>query len=512
MRYKTGLSPRRSLWVRLFLCALGAILPNAAGADRPQWGEYGTHNMTSQEKGLVESFDPATGKNVKWVARLGTETYATPVVAGGRVYLGTNNGAPRDPRRQGDRGILLCLGEKNGQLLWQLAVPKLTTSIYWDWPNAGICSPATVEGNRVYLVSNRGEVLCLDPPGMADGNGGPFREEGRHAAPEGAPPVEPSERDADILWLFDMVKELGVRQHDSAHGSILAYGSRLYVNTSNGVDDSHRRIASPEAPSLAVLDRETGRLVARDAERIGPRIFHSTWSSPGLAMVQGNPLVFFAGGDGIVYAFQPAAPGKPPGGTPSSLTKVWQFDGDPASPKTEVHRFIGNRKESPSNIKSMPVFHKGRLYVTLGGDQWWGKNQAWLQCIEPPSGGSGGTAKEVFSYPLERHSMCTPAIYNDLVFVGDSGRRIHCLDAATGKPYWTHDVRGEIWASPLGTDEKVYFATRQGEFLVFAASREKRLIGQTDLGGPVNSTPVAANGVLYVATATHLYALQKKAP
>jgi hypothetical protein len=42
---------------------------------------------------------------------------------------------------------------------------------------------------------------------------------------------------------------------------------------------------------------------------------------------------------------------------------------------------------------------------------------------------------------------------------------------------------------------------------VFAHGRTKKLIGEVDVDGPVRGAPVAANGVLYVATQTHLYAL-----
>src|SRR4051812_35624776 len=90
----------------------------SSAADRPQWGEAWTRNMVSEERGLPESFDPDTGRNVKWVAKLGSETHSTPVVAGGRVFIGTNNDQPRDPQRQGDRGVLMCFDEKEGQLLW----------------------------------------------------------------------------------------------------------------------------------------------------------------------------------------------------------------------------------------------------------------------------------------------------------------------------------------------------------------------------------------------------------
>mgnify|MGYP007006506014 CR=1 FL=1 len=82
---------------------------------------------------------------------------------------------------------------QTGRFLWQGLVPKITNSVFWDWPRAGICSPATVEGNRAYLVSNRGEVMCLDARGLANGNDGPFLEEGAHMtrqpAGSGTPPA-----------------------------------------------------------------------------------------------------------------------------------------------------------------------------------------------------------------------------------------------------------------------------------------------------------------------------------
>lgn len=500
---------------RLLCAALAVFILGvwAAAADRPQWGARWSRNMASAELGLAESFDPTSGTNIQWVARLGTETHATPVVAGGRILIGTNNGAPRDPNQSGDRGVLMCFDEKDGRFLWQLLVPKLTTSVYWDWPRAGICSPATVDGKRVYVVSNRGEVLCLDLMGMADGNDGPFRDEARHAAPPDSAPAAISPADADILWLFDLVKECGVRQHDSAHASILIHGRHLYVNTSNGVDDTHKRIDSPDAPSLVAIDKETGRLAAADGEHIGPRIFHCTWSSPALGEVNGRARIFFCGGDGVVYAFEPFEPeSAPPAGSIGTLKKIWQFDCDSAAPKEAVHRYNGNRRESPSNIKSMPVFHNNRLYVTVGGDLWWGKHQAWLKCIDATGTGDITKSGEVWSYPLQRHSMCTPAIQDGLVFVGDSGGKIHCIDAETGRPFWTHDVQGEVWASPLVADGKAYFATRQGEFLVFRAAREKKLIAGLSLDSAVSSSPVAANGVLYVATMSRLYAVRKPAP
>src|SRR6185503_4488231 len=169
---------------RVLLVGLLLSAP-AHAADQPQWGVAWTRNMISHERNLPDTFDTKSGKNIRWVAELGTESHSTPVVAKGRVFIGTNNGNPRDPKHQGDRGVLMCLEESTGKLLWQLVSPKREEDQYMDWPKTGLSSPATVEGDRIYIVSNRGEVLCLDINGMANGNDGPFKDEGAQTTPRG---------------------------------------------------------------------------------------------------------------------------------------------------------------------------------------------------------------------------------------------------------------------------------------------------------------------------------------
>ena len=106
------------------------------GEEWPVWGGNGSRNMVSSEKGLLIDFKPGemsddevvdmkTTKNVKWVAKLGSQAYGNVTVGKGRVFVGTNNESPRDPGKKGDRGVVMCLDEKTGDLLWQLVIPKL---------------------------------------------------------------------------------------------------------------------------------------------------------------------------------------------------------------------------------------------------------------------------------------------------------------------------------------------------------------------------------------------------
>ncbi len=487
-----------------FLTVL-ALVSTACGADQPQWGQRYSRNMVSSETGLPANFDPNTGVNVKWSVPLGTQSYSTPVIANGRILIGTNNDEPRDPRHQGDRGVFMCLDEQDGHLLWQLVVPKLSDRAD-DWSQVGMVSTATVEGDRVYLLTNRGEIACLDLQGLANGNDGDFQDEAGHITPDGEPREELTSLDADILWLFDLRKELGIHQHDAGHCSVLQWGRFLYACTSNGVDPTHQHVPSPDAPSLVVLDKITGRLAATDAEHIGPRIIHCTWSSPSAAEVDGRPLVFFAGGDAVCYAFD-AWPENWDAPQPGILNRVWRFDCDPDAPKENVHRFQDDRNEGPSHISGMPVFVDGRIYVTVGGDIWHGKREAWLKCIDATQAGDVTSTGEIWSYPVQRHCVATPAVHKGLVYVTDCGRNVHCVDAETGEPRWTHNAGGEMWGSPLVADDKVYVGTRRGDFWVFAAGKEKQVLHQTKFDDPINASPAAANGVVYVTTMSRLYAL-----
>ncbi len=521
--------PVHALPIVLAALGLALLASPPVAADQPQWGQRHTRNMVSDETGLPDTFDPETGYNVRWSVPLGTACYSTPVISGGRVLIGTNNSRPRDPKHQGDRGVLMCLDESDGSLIWQLVVPKLDWDRYLDWPQAGICSPATVEGDRVYVVTNRAEVVCLDLHGMHNGNKGPFMDEGRHMTPADHPPMQPGPTDADILWLLDLRAEAGVRPHDSSHSSILVDGPYLYVNTSNGLTSKHDGVERPEAPSLVVIDKATGKMLAREREGISSRIFHSTWSSPALGEVDGRRLVFFAGGDGVIYAFDAYQPDNvlpadqqmlnPSGDanrTPlvddwvPALRKVWRFDCDPTAPKENIHQYIRNRQISPSNIKSMPVFHDGRLYVTVGGDIWWGKRQAWLQCIATTGSGDVTESNLIWAYEIDRHCCSTPAIHGGLAYFGDCAGRVHCVDIRTGQAVWVHDAQHEIWASPLVADGKVYIGTRRGTFWVLAAGREPKVLSSIRLDDGIYSTAVAANGTLYIATMSTLYAIQQQ--
>ena len=318
--------------------------------------------------------------------------------------------------------------------------------------------------------------------------------------------------------MTDLRREVDAYPHDSANISVLLQGDHLYVSTPSGVDRTHRHRPSPHAPGLVVLDKHTGRLIARDDTGIGARVFHSTFASPAFGLVKDRPLVFYGGGDGVVYAFEALgtaaaipssvrSPVAPSGRSLATLKGVWSFDCDPEAPKTNISQYQGNRRESPASIVGMPVFHDERIYVAAGGDPWHGKRECWLKCIEATGVGEVTRTGLLWSYPLRRHCISTPSVVGGLAFIADMGRVVHCVDTRTGRACWTHDLDGEVWGSTLVADGKLYVGTDRGTLWVLAAGRDKQVLGSVDMGDPIHTTPVAANGVVYIATMTRLYAL-----
>ena len=540
--YATGTNQRlvgrgfvSNLQFAIFSFSILAIAISAAkGDDWPQWGGDDTRNMVSDETNLPASFVPGkkrsdgsgidmqTTKNVKWVARLGTENYSGPVISGGKVFIGTNDVNLNDPRyKPTGGGVLLCLDEATGKLLWRLVVPKLETgkrSTDYDNMELGICSTPCVEGNRVYVVTNRSEVVCLDTEGLANGNDGPFHDERRYtgALSDAAPSQAPG--DADIIWRYDMLSELSVFPHDAASCSVMVYGDLVYVNTGNGVDNG--KAPFPMSPSLIALDKRTGRLVAKDDEMIGSRVFHGQWSSPSLGQVDDKALVFFGAGDGVCYAFEALHTATP---KPTFLHKVWSFDCNPPEYRYKDGKLIdywaGNKLENrgnnddgtyvgPSEIIGTPVFHNNRVYVAIGQDPRHGRGKGVMTCIDATKIGDVSETAKIWSYEDIDRSMSTPSVAYGLVFIADADGMIYCLDADTGKCYWKHDSKSDIWSSTLVADGKVYIGTRRS-LLVFAASKEKKLLGDVRLGSQIRSTPAVSDGVLYVASQHYLWAVQK---
>ena len=459
----------------LLVLAIVASASVATGQDWSMLGGSPGRNLVSFMKGVPLEWDLRTKKNLKWSVELGSQTYASPVVAGGKVFVGTNNDLPRDPRFEGDRGVLMAFRESNGELLWQAISDKLPGGGIHDWPSVGVCSTPLVEGDRLYYVNNRDELVCLDT-------------EGFHDAQNDGLPTEASQTllDADVVWKLDMMAELGVFPHNASNSSPLSHGDLLFVGTSNGRSEDHTRVPSPEAPSLVAVDKRTGRVIWSDNSP-GDAILNGQWTSPALGMIGGVLQVVTGQGDGWVRGFE-AVTGK----------KLWEFD---TNPKESVY------PDSRNEILATPVVFGDRVYVANGQDPENGEGKGRLVAIDATRRGDITATGLLWDYAEIRRSLSTPAIYEGLIYYPDFSGFFHCLDAETGEMQWIHDTFAAVWGSPIVIDGKVFLGDEDGDVVILRAGRQEEVIAENNVEDAIYSTPVPANNTLFIATRGRLLAI-----
>jgi outer membrane protein assembly factor BamB len=519
-------------------CAVFAVILTMAWSGKPadtgkakekqaarDWNLFGgspQRNMVNtQDRDVPTQWDVKNKTNILWVADLGSKAYGGPVIADGKIFIGTNNENPRDPKIKGDRGVLMCFSEKGGQFLYQTVYDKLAAGRVQDWPREGICSTAVVQGKRIYYVNNRADVVCASTDGKK------------------------------THWKLDMIKQLQVFPHNLATSSPLIAGDLLFLLTSNGVDEGHINIPRPQAPSFLAVDKKTGKVAwqnndpsanlvgnpkegkSKDVEikRLvdeGRLLMHGQWSNPSYTVARGRAQVIFPGGDGWLYSFEPKT---------SKL--LWKFDCNPKDA-----RYVLGSKGTRSDFLASPAIYDNKVYIGTGQDPEHEEGVGHLWCVDitkTPKNKDRDVSPEIVvgRNPLKTkpnpdsakvwefggeapknagrnyifgRTMSTCAIHDGLVYACDLSGYFVCLDAQTGKKHWDHDMEAQTWCSPYWVDGKVYMGNDNGVLTIFRHGKKKEILTPDgiDMDGKIRATPVVANGVLYVMTENKLYAIKKK--
>ena len=428
-------------------------------------------------------WETTTGRNIVWSVELGNETFGRPVVAGDAVYVGTDNARHMNPAIEEDAGVLMAFDAKDGTFLWQDVAPRVERGLR-EFLLPSTTSAPYVEGNRLYYVTAECQLRCLDTQGFRDGeNDGPYQEE-----------VFQDDAAADIVWELDMCGRLGVFPHEATNSDVLPVGDLLMVSTSNGQNEGHTRVPSPRAPSLVAVDKRSGDVVWR-AIGAGGQVLHGQWSSPVAASVNGRIQVLFGGGDGWLRSYDAA-----------SGHEVWRFDGNPKDARWLPRPGVLSR----SFIIASPVFASGRVFVAMGQSPGHGNGPSFMHAISPNGQGDVTGSRLLWTSREVGRVAGTPVEKDGLLYVGDVGGTVHCLDAATAALVWKHETNGAIWGCLLLAGDRLYVGNEDGTMTVFRAGRRKQLLAQIDMDAPLYSPPALVGDALYLATASRLYLVAAK--
>jgi outer membrane protein assembly factor BamB/HEAT repeat protein len=509
------------LYVRIFAAgALGSIGPNARSArealraaandptlrDEAEWALSRIVGVTSGEAvashvvpalsvapplrtTVVQTgnppvdWDTTTGRNIVWSVELGSGTFGRPVIAGDAVYVGTDNSRHLNPDFQEEAGVLMAFHAKDGTFLWQDVAPRVERGLR-EFLLPSTTSTPYVEGNRLYYVTSECQLRCLDTQGFRDGeNNGPYRDE-----------VFQDNAAADIVWELDMCGRLGVFPHEATNSDVLPVGDLLMVSTSNGQNEGHTRVPSPRAPSLIAVDKRSGEVVWR-AIGAGGQVLHGQWSSPVAANVNGRTQVLFGGGDGWLRSYDAA-----------SGHEVWRFDGNPKNARWLPRPGVLSR----SSIIASPVFAEGRVFVAMGQSPGHGNGPSLIHAVSPNGHGDVTESRLLWTSREVGRVVGTPIVQDGLLYVGDLGGTIHCLDAATGAHVWKHETNDAIWGSLLLAGDRLYVGNAGGTMTVLRAGRRKDVLAQIEMDAPIYTPPALVGDALYLATANRLYLIAAK--
>ena len=156
-----------------------------------------------------------------------------------------------------------------------------------------------------------------------------------------------------------------------------------------------------------------------------------------------------------------------------------------------------------------PVFGQGMIFANSGdgaGDR---------HTVAVKLGDKGDVTKTNLIWDTRQtfapYVPCMLTSGDHLYFVNDSGLAC-CCNAKTGEVVWNERLAGgNVSASPILIDGKIYAVNEKGDVFVFPAAPSFKLLARNSIGEPVIATPAVADNRLFIRGKTHLYCIAKPA-
>jgi outer membrane protein assembly factor BamB len=363
-------------------------------------------------------------------------------------------------------------------ILWKVPLPGLGNSSPVIWGDRIFLQAASKDGKERLLLCLRttdGKVLWTRkaPGEMA-------KTHQKNTLASGTPAVD-GERVYTIFWngehialhAFDLDgKELWsyplgsfTSQHGPGHSPMVYQDKVIVANDQDGVS------------SLVAVDARTGRLLWQTPRQA----FRTCYSTPFLLEKDGaEPELLVASTAGVAgYNLKDGS---------ENWHWTWTF------------------ARMPLRTVASPVVAHGLIFANSGdgaGDR---------HTVAVRLGGKGDVTSSALVWESRRLFSYVPCMltWGDyLFFVNDNGIAA-CHIAKTGESLWTERIGGNVSASPILVDGKIYAATEDGEVIVFAAGPEYKELARNQVGEPVVATPAVADNRLYIRSKNHLWCIGKK--
>ncbi|MDB5312416.1 MAG: outer rane biosis protein BamB [Gemmataceae bacterium] len=430
----------------LSLAAATLLLTTARPADN--WPEFRGPNGDGTADAKAIPTEWSETKNVRWKTAIHGKGWSSPVVWGDQVWMTT-----ADEVRGAKTAPVPRTGGAKG------AVERVTFFAVCADRNTGKIS------HDIKLAVEDNPAFCIDFNSYASPT--PVVEDGRlyaHFGSHGTWCVDTAS--GKVLWERKDLK----CDHFRGPGSSPVVYKNLLVLIFDGFDQQY----------VAALDKSTGQTVWKKDRNIKYATdngdYKKAYATARVLEVNGKPQLICPSAE-CTIAYDPV-----------TGEELWRFH---------------HLKKSTMNVGARPVAGHGLVYLVSGHPS---------QLMALKEGVSGMVPKDAVAWETDKGVPTRPSllVQGDLLFMVSDGGVVSCLDAKTGKPFWSERLNGEYTASPVLVGGHIYLPNQTGKTTVIKAAREYEPVAANELDAGCMASPAVAGDALILRTKTHLYSIGKK--
>jgi outer membrane protein assembly factor BamB len=154
------------------------------------------------------------------------------------------------------------------------------------------------------------------------------------------------------------------------------------------------------------------------------------------------------------------------------------------------------------NAAMPPLFGHGKLFWTNGSGA--------LVAVRPDGRGDVTKTNLDWSVPKGMPTRSAALLIDDLLYLVNDGGFASCVDARTGKVLKQERLGGNFTSSPIHADGRMYVSNQDGATYVLEPGRELKVLAVNELDDGCMASPAVAGKAIFLRTKTHLYRLEQK--
>ena len=439
---RPGFPERVGLRRRVALCVIVvqvAAVSSPAG-DWPDW-RGPMQNRHYDGPSLVTSFDSESGENVRW-KNDEAGGISTPVIMGGRLYTLVRH----KPGTIEEAEKVLCLDAATGAKLWENVFNVYLSDVPAErvgW-SAVIADP---ESNTVFAHGVCGVFTAIDA-----GTGQTRWQRSLHEE-------------------FGFLSTYGGRTNIPVVFEDLVIASAVVTGWGDTARPAHRFLG---------MDKATGRVRWMNGTRELPE--DTTYSTPALAVLDGQAALVFGSSDGSIWNFQPRT-GK----------AVWNY------------------RLSRRGINAAPLVAGDTIFASQAEENLDNTSMGSANAFRSTGAGDVTTTNRLWQQKGIADGRAMPVLLGDRVYFVEDGAKVNAFERVSGKRVGKPlrllgtIVRG----SPLVADGRLYVCSTSGWHVIEPTADGLTFVNRMRLAedDEVTASPIAANGCLYLTTGARLYCL-----